>query len=166
MSAPAELRVGYLINRYPAVSHAFIRREIAGVEARGIKVFRYSIRATSDSEVVDPADRLERGRTQVLLQGGIGPLLGALLFAAITHPIRFLKAAGTAWTLGCRSGRRIHYLAYLAEACRLRRWLWRESVSHLHAHFGTNPAAVALLCRILGGPPYSFTVHGPEEFDR
>jgi glycosyltransferase involved in cell wall biosynthesis len=35
----------------------------------------------------------------------------------------------------------------------------------LHAHFGTNPAAVALLCRVLGGPTYSFTVHGPEEFD-
>jgi glycosyltransferase involved in cell wall biosynthesis len=25
---------------------------------------------------------------------------------------------------------------------------------------------VAMLCRELGGPPYSFTVHGPEEFDR
>jgi glycosyltransferase involved in cell wall biosynthesis len=30
----------------------------------------------------------------------------------------------------------------------------------------TNPATVALLCRLLGGPPYSFTVHGPEEFDK
>ena len=32
--------------------------------------------------------------------------------------------------------------------------------------FGTNSAAVAMLCRMLGGPSYSFTVHGPEEFDR
>jgi glycosyltransferase involved in cell wall biosynthesis len=38
-------------------------------------------------------------------------------------------------------------------------------VRHLHAHFGTNSAAVAMLTRMLGGPPYSFTVHGPEEFD-
>jgi colanic acid/amylovoran biosynthesis glycosyltransferase len=38
-------------------------------------------------------------------------------------------------------------------------------VQHLHAHFGTNTALVALLLRRLGGPPYSFTVHGPEEFD-
>jgi glycosyltransferase involved in cell wall biosynthesis len=166
MSAPAALRVGYLVNRYPAVSHAFIRREIAGVEARGVEVLRYSIRATSESEVVDPADRLERGKTRVLLQSGLGPLLGALLVAAFSRPLRFLQAAGTAWALGIRSGRRIHHLAYLAEACRLRGWLRRDSVRHLHAHFGTNPAAVALLCRILGGPPYSFTVHGPEEFDR
>ncbi|HEV7576904.1 MAG TPA: glycosyltransferase family 4 protein [Caldimonas sp.] len=36
----------------------------------------------------------------------------------------------------------------------------------MHAHFGTNAAEVALLTRALGGPPYSCTVHGPEEFDR
>ena len=35
----------------------------------------------------------------------------------------------------------------------------------MHAHFGTNAAAVAMLTRVLGGPHYSFTVHGPEEFD-
>jgi len=39
-------------------------------------------------------------------------------------------------------------------------------VRHLHAHFGTNPATVAMLCHALGGPPFSFTVHGPEEFDK
>ena len=37
--------------------------------------------------------------------------------------------------------------------------------SALHAHFGTNSADVALLCRLLGGPTYSVTIHGPEEFD-
>lgn len=60
----------------------------------------------------------------------------------------------------------MRHLAYLAEACRLRPALARDAAVHLHAHFGTNPATVACLCRLLGGPPYSFTVHGPEEFDR
>jgi colanic acid/amylovoran biosynthesis glycosyltransferase len=36
----------------------------------------------------------------------------------------------------------------------------------LHAHFGTNPAEVAMLVHALGGPPWSFTAHGPEEFDK
>jgi colanic acid/amylovoran biosynthesis glycosyltransferase len=36
----------------------------------------------------------------------------------------------------------------------------------LHAHFGTNPAQIAMLTHALGGPRYSFTVHGPEEFDK
>jgi glycosyltransferase involved in cell wall biosynthesis len=35
---------------------------------------------------------------------------------------------------------------------------------HIHAHFGSNSAEVALYTHILGGPPFSFTVHGPNEF--
>ncbi|NET53130.1 MAG: glycosyltransferase family 4 protein, partial [Merismopedia sp. SIO2A8] len=54
----------------------------------------------------------------------------------------------------------------LAEACVLFRWLKQAKVDHLHVHFGTNSTTVAYLCRKLGGPSYSFTVHGPEEFDR
>lgn len=36
----------------------------------------------------------------------------------------------------------------------------RLGIEHVHAHFSTNPADVALLCRELGGPPFSFTAHG------
>src|SRR5262249_55644660 len=32
--------------------------------------------------------------------------------------------------------------------------------------FGTNSAEVAMLVHALGGPRWSFTVHGPEEFDK
>jgi len=39
-------------------------------------------------------------------------------------------------------------------------------VRHVHAHFGTNSAEVAALVHELGGPTFSFTVHGPEEFDK
>jgi colanic acid/amylovoran biosynthesis glycosyltransferase len=59
----------------------------------------------------------------------------------------------------------IYHLAYLAEACSVLTFLRARPVRHLHAHFGTNSAEVAMLTHILGGPPYSFTVHGPEEFD-
>jgi glycosyltransferase involved in cell wall biosynthesis len=44
--------------------------------------------------------------------------------------------------------------------------LIQEKIVHLHAHFGTNSADVAMLAHVLGGPPWSFTVHGPEEFDK
>ena len=45
-------------------------------------------------------------------------------------------------------------------------WLARVGAQHVHAHFGTNSAEVALLAHVLGGPSYSFTVHGPDEFLR
>jgi glycosyltransferase involved in cell wall biosynthesis len=58
------------------------------------------------------------------------------------------------------------HLAYLIEACCVETWLRESDIRHLHAHFGTNSAEVAMLARVLGGPPWSFTVHGPEEFDK
>jgi glycosyltransferase involved in cell wall biosynthesis len=45
-------------------------------------------------------------------------------------------------------------------------WLGNEKIDHVHAHFGTNSAEVAMLAHVLGGPKWSFTVHGPEEFDK
>jgi colanic acid/amylovoran biosynthesis glycosyltransferase len=56
------------------------------------------------------------------------------------------------------------HLIYLAEACRIVPWLREEGTKH--AHFGTNSAEVAMLVNTLGGPGWSFTVHGPEEFDK
>ena len=60
----------------------------------------------------------------------------------------------------------LFHLVYLAEACRIETWLRKAGVQHLHAHFGTNGAEVAMLVHALGGPNWSFTVHGPEEFDK
>ena len=57
-------------------------------------------------------------------------------------------------------------MAYLGEAAWLILRFRQHPVDHLHAHFGTNPATVARLARRLGGPPYSFTAHGPDEFDK
>lgn len=160
------MKVAYLVNQYPHVSHSFIRREIAALERQGISIARFSIRA-SGSELVDEADRAERGRTEVLLKGGVLHLLLALVKTALARPGRFLSATRLALRLGRRSDRGVlRHLAYLAEACLLVDLVRRSSVDHLHAHFGTNPAAVALLTHRLCGIPYSFTVHGPEEFDK
>jgi glycosyltransferase involved in cell wall biosynthesis len=159
------MRVAYLVNQYPHVSHTFIRREIAALEAGGVEVERFSIRPSAE-ELVDPADRTERLRTQVLLDAGFAGLVFALTAMAFRRPLPWLHALGAAVRLGRRSGRGVlRHLAYFAEACVLVRRLRRRSVRRLHAHFGTNSTAVAMLASLLGGPPYSFTVHGPEEFD-
>jgi len=159
------MKVAYLVNQYPHVSHSFIRREIAGLETLGVEVERFSVRP-SPADLVDPADQAERQRTQILLGVGVFGLLGALLWTALTRPWRWLKALRRTVRMGRRSERGVlRHLVYLAEACVLRRRLAKCGAAHLHAHFGTNSASVALLTRILGGPPYSFTVHGPEEFD-
>ena len=160
------MRIAYLTNQYPHVRHTFIRREIVALEAHGVEVVRYAIR-DSGADAVDPADQAEYGKTRALLSAGKGTLLMALVSHAVNRPVRFLRALRRALRFGRRSDRGIvRHVVYLAEACLLRRWLATERVDHLHVHFATNPAAVALFCRLLGGPAYSITVHGPEEWDR
>ena len=156
------MRIAYLTNCYPRTSHTFIRREIEAVEALGVDVRRYSLRPP-DEELVNPADRLELARTRLVLAEGVPRHALALVAASLFHPIRFWRAAALAVKLGQGSDRGVlRHLVYLAEAAILRRWLRQEGVEHLHAHFGTNSATVALLCQALGGPTYSFTVHGSE----
>lgn len=161
-----DMNIAYLINQYPKVSHSFIRREIAGLEAQGIPVARFSIR-TCAPELVDEADREELAKTQAILGIGIRGLAVALIRTAIAKPISFFKALGLTIKIGWKSERGIlRNLAYLAEACVLLGWCCQGKITHIHAHFGTNSTTVAMLCQMLGGPPYSFTVHGPEEFDK
>jgi colanic acid/amylovoran biosynthesis glycosyltransferase len=160
------MKIAYLVNQYPKVSHSFIRREISALEACGLSVARFSIRSC-EAELVDLEDKLELQKTQVVLSIGIFNLLFYLLSVAITQPICWLRSMGLAIKIGLNSDRGVlRHLIYLAEACVLLR-RWRNSgITHVHAHFGTNSTTVAMLCSALGGPPYSFTVHGPDEFDQ
>jgi glycosyltransferase involved in cell wall biosynthesis len=161
------MRVAYLINQYPKVSHTFIRREIAALERLGVEVLRFAVRGW-DASVADPEDAAERTRTRYLLYGGMWPLVRAVATLAMVSPGRLAAALWLALRMGHRADRPWPYhLVYWAEACRLQCELSRAGgAAQVHAHFGTNAAEVAMLAHVLGGPPYSFTVHGPEEFDK
>jgi colanic acid/amylovoran biosynthesis glycosyltransferase len=160
------MTLAYLVNQYPKVSHTFIRREIEALERLGLTIERFSIRRV-DEPLEDEADRREAGRTRVLLDGGVVGLLLAVLARCLGGPISLVRAAAVAVRLGRSSDRGVLvHLVYLAEACALLGHLRRTGSAHVHAHFGTNSATVAMLCHDLGGPPFSFTVHGPEEFDK
>jgi colanic acid/amylovoran biosynthesis glycosyltransferase len=159
------MRIAYLVNAYPAVSHSFVRREIAALEAAGHSIVRVSVRR-SGSPLVDPADRAEAERTTVLL-GGAKPWLARLILSGIAaSPSGLARAAGRAirQARAARIGA-AKMAAYLLEAAALAAICRRERVDHLRVHFGTNAGVVARLARAMGGPPFSVTIHGPDEFD-
>lgn len=158
--------VGYLVNQYPKVSHSFIRREIKCLESLGLRVHRFSIRSC-EGELVDEQDRTELKATRVILKAGLIPILFSIFFVVLAKAKHLVSAMRLLLQLSHGSDRNILYhLAYFAEACVLLRWCEKNHISHIHAHFGTNSTTVALLSYCLGGPTYSFTVHGPEEFDK
>jgi len=160
------MRLAYLINQYPAVSHSFIRREILAVERQGHEILRFAVRGW-DNTPPDEEDRRERTRTRYLLQGGIAPLILAFARLLVLRPAAVMRALALTFAVSRHAERPFSvHLIYLCEACRLTRWLEQAGATHVHAHFGTNSATVAMLTHALGGPPFSFTVHGPEEFDK
>lgn len=159
------MRVAYLISEYPKVSHSFIRREIAALERQGVEVTRLAIRGPSDGSP-DAADVDERQRTRYVLGAGMVATLGHVVRAFLRRPSAFLGAARSAQRLSRRAERSfVHHMAYFVEACVVGNWMARDKVSHLHAHFGSNPAAVAMLAGQLNGCTFSFTAHGTVETD-
>jgi colanic acid/amylovoran biosynthesis glycosyltransferase len=161
-SASRAMRLAYLTTEYPKVSHTFIRREIHELERRGHSVLRLAIRGGA---VADALDHAELEMTFRCLSQSSAAFAKSVLRSA-GSPGALWKAMSIARSMNKLSDRgAIRHAAYLVEASVLLREIRRHGIEHLHAHFGTNSTAVARLIRALGGPPYSFTVHGPDEFD-
>ncbi len=160
------MHVTYFINQYPKVSHSFIRREILALERLGIKVQRIALRGLKDV-LVDPDDLSERTNTQYVLDGGMLRMLLSVFKVLFLNPLKFFLALKLTLKMGWHAERPLPYhLVYFAEACQVAVWMKSFGARHVHAHFGSNSAEVVMLAHALGGPPYSFTVHGPEEFDK
>ena len=159
------MKITYFINQYPKVSHTFIRREILALERQGFEIQRIALLGWSEAPP-DAVDRQEQSKTRYILRQGVWGLVLPALRRIIASPLRSFRALRLAISVSHRSDRRLlRHIVRVIEACRLVLWLRESQSNHLHAHFGTNSAEVAMYARCLGGPPFSFTVHGPEEFE-
>lgn len=151
------------------VSHTFIRREIEAIEAlEGTEnnLHRLAISANRD-ELLDSSDIQEFDKTEYLTSFSKLQLANIFMKELLFNLPRLYHAATMAAKLCRRSlnGPAKHF-AYLIAASALKKSSLDKNIDHLHVHFGTNPAAIALLCKVLGGPSYSMTIHGPEELDQ
>lgn len=159
------MKIAYLLNSYPMTSTTFIRREIEALVGQGVDVSRFAVRHW-ETPLVDADDLAEQRRTHYLLTGNIGRVLLAFAVELLTNPVGVLRATRALIMLwrNARGGVGRH-LAYLMQAAYFRQRARAENIDHVHAHFATNATAVAMLSKLMGGPGYSFTTHGPDEFE-
>jgi glycosyltransferase involved in cell wall biosynthesis len=159
------MKIAYLAHEYPKVTHTFIRREIKGVERRGFQVERIALWRPRLDELPDAEDQEEFHRTFGVMDRRAGLLIDVGL-VALQHPWNWLRTVYRAARLGFHSHRGLlHHLAYFVEACAIFRHARKRGVDHVHAHFGMSVTMVAMLLQELGGPSYSFQIHGPGEWD-
>jgi len=157
--------IAYLMNTYPMTSTTFVRNEIQALEKRGLKITRYAVRTWSEN-LVEPADIQEKETTRYILSNNIFGLISATVIEMITNPKGFLSAIALLGKLIKNAkGSLVPHISYLLQASFLHQQTRKDGIDHIHAHFSTNSTTVAMLSHRMGGPGYSFTAHGPDEFD-
>jgi glycosyltransferase involved in cell wall biosynthesis len=155
-----QLIVGYLLRMYPRFSQTFIVNEILALERAGLHIRIASMRKPSEGRFHELVCRVrsEADYLPEMVWGRIRKTCrvhGALMRQA---PQRYLQAVRTVL-------RYTNATAFdLVQAGYLLRWARKRRVDHLHVHFGTSEATVALLARMLGGLPYSLALHAVDIF--
>lgn len=159
-------RVAYVVSEYPKVSHTFVMREVEALRALGAVVDTVTIRRTPPGDLLTDVDREADRATFAILPVGVGELAGAHARSALRRPGRYLRTLLLALRSGAPGARnRLWQLFYFAEAVRLAEELRGRGTEHLHAHFVNVACSVAMLAAQVLRVPYSFTMHGPLEFD-
>jgi colanic acid/amylovoran biosynthesis glycosyltransferase len=158
------LRLAYLCDQYPAISHTFVLREIEALRRLGAEIATVSIRRSDPAHLKAAADRREFETTYALLPVGVTTLLRVHLGALARQPRRYVATLLWALRTGRGSARgRLWQLFYFAEAVLVWDRLRREGVTHVHAHFTSPAADVAMTVARLGrGWSYSFSAHGTD----
>lgn len=168
------MTVAYLTSQYPALSHTFIEREVRAVRAAGTDVATFSVRPCPPEELRSAAMVEDAASTPTLR--GSTPSTWAAAHGRLARRNPAVLAAGLRRALGSgpRTPRgRTWQLFYLAEAVLLYERLRERGITHVHAHFANVACDVARLVTYLGrtedGPGsswrWSFTMHGPTEFE-
>ena len=94
-----------------------------------------------------------------------GPqMLQAALAEALAHPRRALRALSALTNPRYRTTAKIKNLVLFPAALAVARYIRKERIEHIHAHWLTTPATVAYLASMITGVPWSCTAHAHDIF--
>jgi len=155
------MQLAYLLKKFPRLSETFILTEVLAQEELGTPLHILSRRAPDDEPKHPELAHLKAKVDVFPKYAELDPL--GMLFAAGTHAIdeggwKRLRdlVHDAAPLIGDRFPRMV------AEALYLRQETQRLGIEHLHVHFATESAIVAMLAHELGGPSYSITAHAKD----
>jgi glycosyltransferase involved in cell wall biosynthesis len=156
-----DVRVAYVMSRFPKLTETFIFNEILAVEQHGARVDIYPLQR-------DPTGLAQPGAATLAARARYLPhlsraILGSQLHFLRRRPRAYLGALGTALR-GTWGSRRFFAAAvlYFPKIVHTARLAAQDGVDHVHAHFATHPALAALVIGRLTGIPFSFTAHGSD----
>jgi glycosyltransferase involved in cell wall biosynthesis len=156
MPLPSEPRptIGYVVSTWPRLSQTFVLNEILSLEKRGLSVRIFSTKDPGGEPVHAKLARVRAPVAYLSFRRRGRAIVGSNVRLARSRPGAYVRTLLRALGYGRPDVlRRFLQAGYLADL------LGRHPVTHLHAHFATAPALVAMFARDLAGVPYSFTAH-------
>ena len=138
----APLRIGYVLKRFPRFSETFILNELLALQEMGAEVHVFSLLVPPDEPRHARLAQLRAPVTYLAKPSGLAPIDIAEADEALF------------------AGQDEKSIAVLhAKADEVARLALAAGITHLHAHFGSDPATVALLAARRIGGTFSFTAH-------
>jgi glycosyltransferase involved in cell wall biosynthesis len=151
-----ERPIAYILKMFPRFSETFILNELLELERQGVALRIFSLREPDDGIVHAEVGQVRGAVTYVRL-GQVPAVVRAHASVFRRAPLRYVRALASALRPRRRSSLR-HFL----KAGVIADHVQRESLSHLHAHFASTAASVALHVHRLTRVPYSFTAHAKD----
>ncbi len=152
------LKVAYIMSRFPHLPETFILREMMEVERQGGQISLYPLMIQNQTVVhpealnwIPRANRFPWMSEEILQSNWkflsshpaqYAALVWKALWGNLSSPNFFLRA-----------------LAIFPKAVCMAERMKAEGINHIHAHYATHPALAAWIIHRLTGIPYSITVH-------
>ena len=150
-----DLRIGYVVKRYPRYSETFIVNELLAHEAAGLDVEIFALRQSNDTHFQDLIARV-RAPVHYLPYAALrADQLWRELVRARTELSDLVGGLEAAWDAD---------VSELYQALELAREVRARGLCHLHAHFATSATVVARIAARLAGISFSFTAHAKDIF--
>ena len=166
--AVGRLAIAYIVKAWPRLSETFILNEIVGLERRGVSIRIFSVKDPNPGPIHDGVALVRANVTYLSPRSHWKSALPANFRSLRRRPGRYLRTLFMA-IVKVLSHRRRHpnssplglralaALRHLLEAGYLADVLFGQAATHLHAHFASSPALVALLTSRITGLPYTLT---------
>ncbi len=148
-------RLGVLVKTWPKLSETFILEELLGLQAMGRKVHLYALQAGADTVQHAEVGRLD-APVHVLSVQAWPAHLARIAVQCIRHPVRSLKGLALLVRRDGVSWRAVRDGLQLAQRMR------QDGITHLHAHFISQPADVAQCAAQAAGMAFSISAHAKD----
>lgn len=151
--------IGYVLKMYPRFSETFVLSELLELERQGVPLHIFSLKKPDDGVFHADVARLN-ARVTYLPESVLGSprsYLAAQVDAARHDPARYARAVAAV-----AAQRRRTAVKHFLRASWIAPHLRRHGITHVHAHFASAPASVALHLHRLTGVSYSFTAHAKD----